>query len=74
MSKTLLEILTDYYLSDPSGNEKLTKLIIEALKRKSVEERRVLNENADQFIDALEEALKMSAYHADRIDIKLEDN
>ena len=74
MSRTLLEILTEYYLSDPSGNEKLTKLIIEALKRKSVEERRVLNENADQFIDALEEALKRNAYHADRIDIKLEDN
>ena len=74
MSRTLLEILTDYYLSDPSGNEKLTKLIIEALKRKSVEEQGILNENADQFIDALEEALKMNAYYADRIDVQLEDN
>ena len=74
MSQTLLEILTDYYLSDPSGNEKLTKLVIEALKRKTVEERRVLNENPDQFIDALEGALKMNAYHVDRIDIQLEDN
>ena len=74
MSRTLLEILTDYYLSDPSGNGKLTKLIIEALKRKSVEEQGILNENADQFIDALEEALKMNAYYADRIDVQLEDN
>ena len=74
MSRTLLEILTDYYLSDPSGNGKLTKLVIEALKRKSVEERRVLNENPDKFINALEGALKMNAYHTDRIDIQLEDN
>ena len=73
MSRTLLEILTIYHLSDPSGNGKLTELISEALKRKPVEERQMLNENADQFIDALEGALKMNAYHADRIDIHLVD-
>ena len=49
MSRKLLEISTDYYLSDPNGNGKLTELVIEALKRKSVEEWQILNENADHL-------------------------
>ena len=72
MSRKLLEISTDYYLSDPSGNGKLTELISEALKRKPVEERQMLNENADQFIDALGEVVQRNPY-ADRIAIHLGD-
>ena len=72
MSRTLLEILTIYHLSDPSGNGKLTELVIEALKRKSVEEWQILNENADQFIDALGEVVQRYPY-ADRIAIHLGD-
>ena len=72
MSRKLLEISTDYYLSDPNGNGKLTELVIEALKRKSVEEWQILNENADQFIDAPGEAVQRNPY-ADKIDIHLGD-
>lgn len=50
----------------------MTELISEALKRKPVEERQMLNENADQFIDALGEVVQRNPY-ADRIAIHLGD-
>ena len=72
MSRTLVDVVTDFYLSNPAENERLTKLIIEALKRKSIEERRIINEHADEFLTTLETALKENT-SPDRIDIHLQE-
>ena len=72
MSRTLVDVVTDFYLSNPTENERLTKLIIEALKRKSIEERRIINEHADEFLTTLETALKENT-SPDRIDIHLQE-
>ena len=72
MSRTLVDIVTDFHLSNPAEHERLTKLIIEALKRKSIEERRIINEHADEFLTALETKLKENP-SPDRIDIHLQD-
>ena len=72
MSRTLVDIVVDFYFSNPVEHERLTKLIIEVLKRKSIEERRIINEHADEFLTALETKLKENPL-PDRIDIHLQD-
>ena len=67
-----MDIVKDFYLSNPAENERLTKLIIEALKRKSIEERRIIIEHDDEFLTALETALKENT-SPDRIDIHLQE-
>ena len=72
MSRTLVDIVVDFYFSNPVEHERLTKLIIEALKRILIEERRIINEHADEFLTALETKLKENP-SPDRIDIHLQD-